>query len=69
MKTEKQLSNLSGKIKCEEPNFHFNSFAGTLYLNEKRYHFFFRLKHFFVHLVFPDNYFYSHSKYKECFTL
>uniref|UniRef100_A0A8B9WMA2 Phospholipid-transporting ATPase n=1 Tax=Bos mutus grunniens TaxID=30521 RepID=A0A8B9WMA2_BOSMU len=35
MKTEKQLSNLSGKIKCEEPNFHFNSFAGTLYLNEK----------------------------------
>uniref|UniRef100_A0A8C2P143 Phospholipid-transporting ATPase n=1 Tax=Capra hircus TaxID=9925 RepID=A0A8C2P143_CAPHI len=35
MKTEKQLSSLSGKIKCEEPNFHFNSFMGTLYLKEK----------------------------------
>uniref|UniRef100_A0A8C6CYP8 Phospholipid-transporting ATPase n=1 Tax=Moschus moschiferus TaxID=68415 RepID=A0A8C6CYP8_MOSMO len=35
MKTEKQLSSLSGKIKCEEPNFHFNSFVGTLYLNNK----------------------------------
>uniref|UniRef100_A0AC11CPE5 Uncharacterized protein n=1 Tax=Ovis aries TaxID=9940 RepID=A0AC11CPE5_SHEEP len=35
MKTEKELSSLSGKIKCEEPNFHFNSFMGTLYLKEK----------------------------------
>ncbi|XP_069458224.1 phospholipid-transporting ATPase IB-like [Ovis canadensis] len=35
MKTEKELSSLSGKIKCEEPNFHFNSFTGTLYLKEK----------------------------------
>ncbi|XP_068840460.1 phospholipid-transporting ATPase IB-like [Capricornis sumatraensis] len=35
MKTEKQLSSLSGKIKCEEPNFHFNSFMGTLYLKQK----------------------------------
>ncbi|XP_065757867.1 phospholipid-transporting ATPase IB-like [Muntiacus reevesi] len=35
MKTEKQLSSLSGKIKCEGPNFHFNSFVGTLYLNSE----------------------------------
>ncbi|KAG8520290.1 Phospholipid-transporting ATPase IB [Galemys pyrenaicus] len=36
MQTEKQLSNLSGKIKCEGPNRHFNHFIGTLYLNGKR---------------------------------
>ncbi|XP_004680378.1 PREDICTED: phospholipid-transporting ATPase IB-like [Condylura cristata] len=35
MQTEKQLSSLSGKIKCEGPNRHFNSFIGTLYLRGK----------------------------------
>ncbi|KAB1267819.1 Phospholipid-transporting ATPase IB [Camelus dromedarius] len=33
MQTEKQLSSLSGKIECEGPNCHFNSFTGTLHLN------------------------------------
>ncbi|XP_008690501.2 phospholipid-transporting ATPase IB-like [Ursus maritimus] len=33
MQTEKQLSSLSGKIECEGPNRHFNTFTGTLYLN------------------------------------
>ncbi|XP_073750859.1 phospholipid-transporting ATPase IB-like isoform X2 [Callorhinus ursinus] len=35
MQTEKQLSSLSGKIECEGPNRHFNTFIGTLYLNGK----------------------------------
>ncbi|XP_045834472.1 phospholipid-transporting ATPase IB-like [Meles meles] len=35
MQTEKQLSSLSGKIECEGPNRHFNTFVGTLYLNGK----------------------------------
>ncbi|XP_044925572.1 phospholipid-transporting ATPase IB-like isoform X5 [Mustela putorius furo] len=35
MQTEKQLSSLSGKIECEGPNRHFNTFVGTLYLNDK----------------------------------
>uniref|UniRef100_A0A667GMV7 Phospholipid-transporting ATPase n=1 Tax=Lynx canadensis TaxID=61383 RepID=A0A667GMV7_LYNCA len=30
-----QLSSLSGKIECEGPNRHFNTFIGTLYLNGK----------------------------------
>ncbi|XP_044900038.1 phospholipid-transporting ATPase IB-like isoform X6 [Felis catus] len=34
MQTE-QLSSLSGKIECEGPNRHFNTFIGTLYLNGK----------------------------------
>ncbi|KAF0873176.1 AT8A2 ATPase, partial [Crocuta crocuta] len=35
MQTEKQLSSLSGKIECEGPNRHFDTFIGTLYLNGK----------------------------------
>ncbi|XP_077724457.1 phospholipid-transporting ATPase IB-like isoform X2 [Canis aureus] len=35
MQTERQLSSLSGKIECEGPNRHFNTFIGTLYLNDE----------------------------------
>ncbi|XP_040835824.1 phospholipid-transporting ATPase IB-like [Ochotona curzoniae] len=35
MQTEKQLSSLSGKIECEGPNCHFDTFVGTLYLPGK----------------------------------
>ncbi|XP_073899862.1 phospholipid-transporting ATPase IB-like isoform X2 [Castor canadensis] len=35
METEKQLLNLCGKIECEGPNRHFNSFVGTLCLSGK----------------------------------
>ncbi|XP_060047702.1 phospholipid-transporting ATPase IB-like isoform X2 [Erinaceus europaeus] len=35
MQTEKELSELSGKIECEGPNCHFNSFIGTLHLNDE----------------------------------
>ncbi|XP_029794343.1 phospholipid-transporting ATPase IB-like [Suricata suricatta] len=35
MQTEKHLSSLSGKIECEGPNRHFDTFTGTLYLNGK----------------------------------
>ncbi|XP_032449630.1 probable phospholipid-transporting ATPase DRS2 [Lynx canadensis] len=41
-----QLSSLSGKIECEGPNRHFNTFIGTLYLNGKRYRFSL-IEHFF----------------------
>lgn len=46
MQTEKQLSSLSGKIECEGPNCHFDTFVGTLYLPGKRYHISL-CKHFF----------------------
>nr|XP_055173191.1 phospholipid-transporting ATPase IB-like [Nyctereutes procyonoides] len=35
MQTERQLSSLSGKIECEGPNRHFNTFIGTLYLKDE----------------------------------
>ncbi|XP_055965000.1 phospholipid-transporting ATPase IB-like [Sorex fumeus] len=35
MHTEKQLSSLSGRIECEVPNCHLNSFVGTLFLKDK----------------------------------
>ncbi|XP_069905278.1 phospholipid-transporting ATPase IB isoform X1 [Oryctolagus cuniculus] len=35
MQTNKQLANLTGKIECEGPNRHFDTFVGTLYLPGK----------------------------------
>lgn len=39
MQTEQQLSSLSGRIECEVPNCHLNSFVGTMYLKDKKYNF------------------------------
>uniref|UniRef100_A0A8C9DHZ0 Phospholipid-transporting ATPase n=1 Tax=Prolemur simus TaxID=1328070 RepID=A0A8C9DHZ0_PROSS len=36
MKTEKQLLNLAGRIDCEGPNRHLDSFTGTFYLRGER---------------------------------
>ncbi|ELW47600.1 putative phospholipid-transporting ATPase IB [Tupaia chinensis] len=35
MQAERQLLNMSGKIECEGPNRHFDTFTGTLYLSGK----------------------------------